>query len=128
MPVTGIATIRPKAATVLLDPTMPQGALDEVQANAGNCSHIVVAAFVAVGAYRGNASLAGKFPALLDGLIASGKPVVLLSLGNPYLLNSFPGVKAYITTYSTVPASEIAAARALAGEIPITGRRVISLK
>ena len=122
-----MAKLAPKASVVLLDPTMPQGALDEVQANGANCSLIVVAAFAALGSYRG-ASLPGKFPALVDGLIASGKPVVLLSLGNPYLLNSFPKVKAYITTYSTVQASETAAARALVGEIPITGHRVISLK
>ena len=120
--------LAPKAAAVLLDPTMPQGALDEVQANAANCEKIVVAAFVSVGAYRGNTALGGNFPALVEALTKSGKPVVLLSIGNPYLLNSFPGVSAYITTYSTVPASETAAARALVGEIPITGRKVISIK
>ncbi len=38
-------------------------------------------------------------PALL---IASGKPVTLVSLGSLYLLRAFPKVGAYLTTYSTV--------------------------
>jgi beta-N-acetylhexosaminidase len=53
--------------------------------------------------------------------------VVLLSLGNPYLLRSFPDVAAYLTTYSTVEASETAAVRALFGEIPIRGKLPVSI-
>ena len=72
-------------------------------------------------------ALAGGYPQLLDALIESGKPVLLIALGNPYLVRNFPGVRAYLTTYSTVPPSEIAAAKALYGEIPITGRLPVSI-
>jgi beta-N-acetylhexosaminidase len=60
-------------------------------------------------------------------LLTSGKPVMLLSLGNPYLLRSFPNVSGYLTTFSTVPPSEIAAVEALYGEIPIGGHMPISI-
>ncbi len=53
--------------------------------------------------------------------------MVLISLGNPYLLRSFPDVAAYLTTYSPTVMSETAAARAVVGEIPITGRMVVSI-
>src|SRR5207247_4626367 len=102
-------------------------ALDEALARAGACDSAVVAAFVSVAAYRGEVALAGNFPKLVDSLVASGKPVTLIALGNPYLLRSFPKVAAYLTTYSTVPPSEVAAVKALFGEIPIRGRLPITI-
>ena len=120
--------LSPKSSKVLLDPTMPQGAMDETLEKSKTCGTIVIAAFVSVGAYRGDTALPGMFTALVQAFIKTGRPVILISLGNPYLLRTFPDVAAYITTYSPTVLSEIAAARAVVGEIPITGRMVVSLK
>ncbi len=119
--------LAPTAYQVLLDPTMLQGALDEALEKSKTCEVIVTAAFVTVAAYRGDTVLPGNFTALLQGFIKTGNPVVLISLGNPYLLRSFPDVAAYLTTYSPTVMSESAAARAVVGEIPITGRMVVSI-
>ena len=59
-----------------------------------------------VGAYRGNVALTGNYPGFVEKLQASGSPIVLVSLGNPYLLRSFPGVSAYLATFSPVPTSK----------------------
>src|SRR6266542_1958250 len=88
---------------------------------AAACDRIVAAAYVSVAAYRGNTALPGDFPKLMEQLLASGKPVTLIALGSPYLLRSYPNIAAYLATYSTVPPSEIAAVKALFGEIAITG-------
>lgn len=96
------------------------------EANSG-CDMNVVAAFLAVAAYRGNTALGGNFPALVTRLLDSKKPMVLISLGNPYLLRNYPEVPAYIAMYSTVPPSEIAAVRALFGEIPIHGKLPVTI-
>ena len=72
-------------------------------------------------------SLGGELPGTLDALVATGKPVALVSLGNPYLLRGFPGVTAYLATFSTVPPSETAAVKALMGEIDIRGRLPVSI-
>src|SRR5947209_5359808 len=93
----------------------------------GFCDATVVAAFVSVAGYRGNVALTGTFSKLVDALIASGKPVTLVALGNPYLLRSFPKVSAYLTTYSTVAPAETAAVKALVGEIPIRGHLPITI-
>ena len=78
----------------------------------------MVAAFTSVGAYRGTVGmLGGELPHALEALIASGKPVALIALGNPYVLRNFGNVTAYLATFSNVPPSEIAAARAVLGEI-----------
>jgi beta-N-acetylhexosaminidase len=55
------------------------------------------------------------------------KPTVLVSLGSPYLLNQTPTVKAYLVAWSGARASERAAALALLGRVPITGRLPIRL-
>jgi beta-N-acetylhexosaminidase len=63
----------------------------------------------------------------METLIASGQPVALVALGNPYLLRNFPGVTAYLATFSSVPPSEIAAIEALFGEIDIRGHLPVSI-
>jgi beta-N-acetylhexosaminidase len=60
-------------------------------------------------------------------MTATGKPVAMVALGNPYLLRSFTSVAAYLATFSTVPPSEIAAVRALFGEINIRGHLPVSI-
>jgi beta-N-acetylhexosaminidase len=117
----------PNARITVFDPSACEADLTQALAGAKTPDAIVVAAFASVAAYRGNLALGGAFPAFLNGLIETGKPVVLIALGNPYLLASFPGVRAYLTTYSTVQSSEIAAAKALFGEIPITGRLPVTI-
>ncbi|HSL52805.1 MAG TPA: glycoside hydrolase family 3 N-terminal domain-containing protein [Pyrinomonadaceae bacterium] len=63
----------------------------------------------------------------LSALIDEKKPIVGISFGNPYLLQSFKGLRTYLVTYGDMPALQQAAARALLGEIDITGRLPISL-
>ena len=71
--------------------------------------------------------LAGELPYAIESIAAKGKPIALISLGNPYLLRSFPNVAAYLATFSTVPPSEIAAVRALWGEVSIRGRMPVTI-
>jgi beta-N-acetylhexosaminidase len=63
----------------------------------------------------------------LSALIAAKTPVVGISFGNPYLLQSFPGLRTYMVAYGDMPSLQHAVARALMGEIDITGRLPISL-
>ncbi len=86
------------------------------------CDNSVVAAFASTAAPQGN-----RLSTVLNSLIAGGKPVTLVALGNPYLIRSFPKVAAYIAMYSTVAPSEIAAAKALFGEIPIRGHLPVGI-
>lgn len=71
--------------------------------------------------------LAGQYPDFLNGLIAGKVPVTLAALGNPYLARSFPNTSAYLTTYSPTPTSETALAKALFGEIAITGKLPVTI-
>jgi beta-N-acetylhexosaminidase len=63
----------------------------------------------------------------LSSLIAEKKPIIGISFGNPYLLQSFPGLRTYMVAYGDMPSLQQAVARALMGEIDIAGKLPISL-
>jgi beta-N-acetylhexosaminidase len=63
----------------------------------------------------------------LHALIGSRMPLVGVSFGNPYLLQSFSALKTYVVAYGDMPSLQQAAARALVGQIDITGKLPISL-
>jgi len=117
----------PGITTTALDPGMSQADLEQVARKTLGCDQIIVAAFVSVSAYRGNVALAGFYPDFLNGLMAGTIPVTLAALGNPYLARSFPNAVAYLTTFSPTAASETSLAKALFGEMAITGRLPVSI-
>ncbi len=112
---------------VVLDPIAPAIELEQAVQKMQDCETNVVAAFVSSSEYRGKMAMAGNFPSLVTTLLSAKTPLVLVALGSPYLLRSFPGVAAYLTTYSVAPPSEAAAVKALYGDIPITGKLPVSI-
>jgi beta-N-acetylhexosaminidase len=116
-----------RAATLTLDPSMPREQVEENLGRFSGCESYTVAAFASVAASRMSVGLAGELPHAIEMIAATGKPVALAALGNPYLLRNFPHVTAYLATFSTVPPSEIAAVRALFGEINIRGHLPVSI-
>jgi beta-N-acetylhexosaminidase len=117
----------PGITTTVLDPGMSKADLDQVSEKTSSCTEIIAAAYVTVSAYRGNVAMAGGYPDFMNGLISGKTPVMLVALGNPYLVRSFPNVSAYLTTFSPIPTSEIALAKALFGEIAITGHLPVTI-
>ena len=123
-----VSSRAPELKATLLDPELPAEVFQSTveQAQSG-CKAVVVAAFVTITEYRGNTALAGGYSAFMDKLLGTGVPVALLSLGNPYLLRSFPGVAAYATTYSPSVTSELSAVKALFGEMKLTGHLPVTI-
>lgn len=64
---------------------------------------------------------------ILREALASGKKVIGVSFGNPYILSSFPEMKTYVVAYGDMASLQRAAALALLGKSSITGRLPISL-
>jgi beta-N-acetylhexosaminidase len=117
----------PKASITTLDSTTPRPQIDEAVGHLDGCRSFAVAAFASVTASRGSVGLGGDLPHAIEALEATGKPVTMVALGSPYLLRNFPHVAAYLATFSNVPPSEIAAVKALWGEIPIRGHLPVSI-
>jgi beta-N-acetylhexosaminidase len=115
------------ANVTILDAGMSDADLQTALQRASAASRYVAVAFASVAAYRGSVALGGGFPQMVQNLVATKKPVALIAMGNPYLLRNFPDVAAYMTTYSTVPPSELSAVKALFGEIPIAGKLPVTI-
>jgi beta-N-acetylhexosaminidase len=60
-------------------------------------------------------------------LLELGKPVVAVSFGNPYILRDFPQLPTYACAYGIQDVVQVAAARALLGEAPFTGRLPVTI-
>jgi beta-N-acetylhexosaminidase len=64
---------------------------------------------------------------VLSSLVSAKTPIVAISFGNPYLLQSFPGLRTYLVTYGDMPSLQEAAALAILGKVDIGGKLPISL-
>ncbi len=60
-------------------------------------------------------------------ILKSSKPVIVISLNDPYLLSVLPSAKVYLCSYGSTEVSQNAAFDAVTGKINITGRLPISI-
>lgn len=111
----------PSGRVVSLDTGLPLAALEATAGDTTTCSAIVAASFASVSADLKDVKL------FLVNLTQGPAPVVLLPFENPYLLTGVPNATAFLTTFSSSLPSEIAAVKALFGEIPITGHTPVSI-
>lgn len=115
----------PKMRTAVTDASASDAELTAIKTDFASCSQIYLAAFttVTVDPTAADKGLGGFVSAFIQGQA----PVALISFWNPYIYRGFPTVSAYATTFSTSITSEVAAAKALFGEIPIQGKLPISI-
>ena len=87
---------------------------------------IVVAMYLRLVAGRGEAGLYEEQEEILDELVAMDKPIVLITLGNPYAITPYPDAEALLVAYEQSLASVrstaniISGAQEPAGKLPIT--------
>jgi beta-glucosidase-like glycosyl hydrolase/CubicO group peptidase (beta-lactamase class C family) len=87
----------------------------------------IAALFVRVADGKGNVGLPEDQRAFVNQLVAAGKPVVVAAFGSPYLIGAFPNAKTWLAEFATSDVAQRAAARALVGEIPISGKIPVSV-
>jgi beta-N-acetylhexosaminidase len=112
---------------ITLDPTLPAEEMNKVAQNLSGCPVAVLVPFVTVAAYKGTVALRDPYVGLVNALTSNKTPVAVVAFGSPYVIRSLPNVPAYIATFSTTTMSEEAVARALFGEIPITGHLPVTV-
>lgn len=117
-----------KLETVVVDERTTSAEIHKIADRASTADLIIVSLYGRV--RSGQASSVGipkTGEYALKRLILEKKPIVGISFGNPYLLQSFPDLRTYVVVYGDMPALQQAAARALLGEIDVTGKLPISL-
>lgn len=117
-----------KIETIVLDDRSSDTEIGKAIAGARGANLVIVSMYgrVRTGQAR---SVALPEPGMkaLNELIDRQTPVVGISFGNPYLLLSVPKLQTYLVSYGDMPSLQGATARALLGQIDITGRLPISL-
>lgn len=124
---TEVQSRAPGTRLMVVDSSLPLAALDAAVGDTIACPSVIVETSASPSANRGTVALGGDLGPFVQHLAERGSPVVLVSLGNPYLLASFPKAAAYVATFSSTVPSEVSAAKALFGDIAITGRTPVSI-
>ena len=76
---------------------------------------------------KGTVALPAEHVALVNQLLDTSKPVVMVMMGNPYLTARFPRSKTLLVIPSTTPVAQRAAVRALMGEVAIVGKLPVAV-
>ncbi|NIP80945.1 MAG: serine hydrolase, partial [Gemmatimonadetes bacterium] len=104
----------------------PVAAVDSLRRQADAADVVVVALDVRVRSGKGSLALAEPVAAAVQA-IAERRPTIVVSLGSPYVLRQLPELGSYLIAWGSDEVSQVAAAEALVGRAPITGRLPIAI-
>jgi beta-N-acetylhexosaminidase len=120
----------PDARVIYVDPRIAAGMSDEVLKAVDEAQTVVAAVYVipTAGKIGNSVAMADATGTLLQQVLdhAAAKTAVI-AMGNPYLASDFPKIENYMCTFSNATVSEVAAIKALFGEIPIRGHLPVSI-
>lgn len=88
---------------------------------------VLVSLFVRARSGQGKFVIPDAARAAIPALLASGRPVVAVAFGSPYLLHDFPNLPTYVCAWGAQDVVQTAAVRALFGETPIEGHLPITI-
>ena len=101
--------------------------LDAIVTAAGNSDLILVGSFVFLQTSSGKISLTDAQSRFLKRLKATGKPIVLISFGNPYIVIDLPDADAHLLAWANTQSQIDAATNAMFGATTIDGKLPISI-
>ena len=122
--------LKKRAATVdyvRLDPTSCAGEGAALAEKAAAADTILVGLFVRPRSGRGTIEIPAEGKSAIAALLASGKPVVAVAFGSPYLLRDAPALTTYLCAYGPQALVQSAAVRALYGEAAIEGKLPVTI-
>jgi beta-N-acetylhexosaminidase len=117
-----------KIETIILDDRSSEAEVTKAIEGAVGANLVIVSMYgrVRTGQAR-SVALPEPGTKALNELLKRKAPLIGISFGNPYLLGSFPTLQTYLVAYGDMPSLQEATARALLGQIDISGRLPISL-
>jgi beta-N-acetylhexosaminidase len=122
-----VAERLPGSAMVRADDRTSDAEYAAFGAKADSVDVVLISAYVSPREFIGTVGTQAAFSQFVERIALSGKPIIVLSFGSPYLLSAFPSVSSYLLAWGGSPVSQRAAALALLGEREINGRLPISL-
>ena len=122
-----IAERLPETQMVQVDSRTTEPEYATLATRADSAALLLVSVYVSPREFAESVRTQGGFAQFVEKLALSGKPIIVLSFGSPYLLSAFPSVSSYLLAWGGAPISQRAAALALLGGREINGRLPISL-
>jgi beta-N-acetylhexosaminidase len=120
----------PDANVMYVDSRIVAGMSDEVLKAADQAKRVIVAVYVipTAGKIGNSTTMADVTAELLQQVLdRAAQKTMVIAMGNPYLAGDFPKIENYMCTFSNATVSEVAAVKALFGEIPIHGHLPVSI-
>ena len=120
----------PDARVIYVDTRAAAGLSDEILKAVDEAQTVVATVYVipTAGKIGNSVAMADATGALLQNLLDhAAEKTAVVAMGNPYLASDFPKVQNYMCTFSNATVSEIAAIKALFGEIPIRGHLPVTI-
>jgi len=87
----------------------------------------ILALFVRVSDRKGDVDVPQDQLPLIQQVYKTGKPVISVGLGSPYLIERFPQAETWISAFGISDVAQISIARALFGQIPIRGHLPVTI-
>ncbi len=87
----------------------------------------ILALFVRVSDRKGNVDVPAEQAALAEQVYKTGKPVITVGFGSPYLIERFPQAETWLAAFGISDVAQISVARALFGEIPVRGHLPVTI-
>ena len=94
---------------------------------AENYDVTILALFVRVSDRKGNVDVPAEQAVLAEHIYKSGKPVLTVGFGSPYLIEGFPQAETWLGVFGISDVAQISVARALFGEIPVRGHLPVTI-
>jgi len=121
-----LAARLPEVRTALISGISGRERLAALAAAADSFDVVMFSPFIRVSAGKRELAVAASAAALIAEL-QGRKPVVLTVFGSPYVLEQFPDVDTYVVAWGQWEPLQTAAARALTGAAPTTGKLPIPI-
>jgi beta-N-acetylhexosaminidase len=83
---------------------------------------VVLALFVRVADRKGSVALPEEQASAVRRVLALKQPVIVACFGSPYVIKQYPEAKTWIGVFSNADVAQRAAARAIFGQVPVSGR------
>jgi len=88
---------------------------------------VILALFVRVSDRKGDIDVPPDQIPVIDQIYNSGKPVITLGFGSPYLIERFPQAGTWLSAFGISDVAQMSMARALFGEIPVRGHLPVTI-
>ena len=118
--------LRSVALSHLWNESSPE-AINRIITEAQSADAIVLGIYLSVGSWKGQLGFSAELQKYFDSLSSLKKPVVIITFGDPYVIEKLPAASAILATYTGVRKAEESAGNVLLGKAGVQGKLPVTI-